>query len=1185
MNDNHLQTRMSILSWNVHDITDKILGHKTISEEFCQVLKQGLIFCLQETKTEVQLPEYLCFNKLRPKSRSGGLCIGVHRSISHNVQRVPCEHEDILAVSIPSSVTRLAKDVVLINVYDSPPNSSYKCKQAAAGEDVNVIDQLINFTAELENRAIILSGDFNARTGELNTEIIHDPSENFGPRAHQSRPSYINTRVSKDAILNERGRKLLEMLESCNLTILNGSTIGDVTGELTSYQYNGASVVDYIATSPDVLDNVDNFRVISLTQFSDHRPLICTLKHNCFQYSSETLVQKYQDIPESVKWNSEISGKTFQDAQDSPGFQNKISEMLLQECHTAEDVIKLNLDITSTLVEIGKMSGKEPRPSSRSKRKMKSKNKWFDASCIFLKRDLRSLTKRYSKDPTNSSLRLRYYSKKKEYRSHIKMKKYLYFKGINEEILQGRNISWTDFRKLRNATRAEPKLDLFDIETFYAFFSQLYKKRDLSVDESKMSGSSSTDMSNMSLLLQQILNKDISPDEVKEGIKGLRNGKAAGEDLILNEFLKNTKETTLSVLTRLFNECLKFEVYPWNTTLITPLHKKGCPHDPDNYRAIAVGSNIGKLFSSILLNRLLEFRTAHCPDTPNQRGFCKGAQTSDHIFSLNTCIEKYVKKQRKRLYSCFVDFQKAFDTVSREALLYKLGQLGIGGRFFNCLKHMYVNSSAKLKMVKKLSECFDIKAGTEQGHPLSPELFKCYIHELSKRLNSIDGIESPLLNKVNVTHLLWADDLVLLALNRDSLQMMINELYSFCAEWGLKVNIKKTAVLVFNASGRKLLESESLVYGNMVIPSVREYCYLGTTFSISGSMKANQAQLRMKGLRAYFSLKSAIDLSSIDKAAILKLFDSLILPVISYGCQVWLPRTQLMKCLADNTKKADKEILSAIAQDPMENLHLSLLKWTLGVRKRTANIPIWGDTGRCPIGMEMTKLLVDFLNRLVLLDTADSPQIVRHAFIEQFNLGLDWYTSTKMLCEKFDPNAFSHQRNGTNHLKPNSLLIKNRIKEWFKTKWNSARRTSSKLTFYNLIKDELCYEPYLQLRDHKKAKTLAWLRTSSHRLNVETGRYGTRNTSIHRRVCDFCSSGDKDTLELLFNLPTTQPIIENEEHFLADCPKYQQLRDDRGMELRELLRVKNFREMFNERYILETSNFVFKLFKMRFDIT
>ena len=602
-----------------------------------------------------------------------------------------------------------------------------------------------------------------------------------------------------------------------------------------------------------------------------------------------------------------------------------------------------------------------------------------------------------------------------------------------------------------------------------------------------------------------------------------------------------------------------------------------------NYRAIAVGSNIGKLFSSLLLNRLLEFRSIHCPDTPNQRGFCKDAQTADHIFSLNTCIEKYVKKQRKRLYSCFVDFQKAFDSVSREALLFKLGQLGIEGRFFNCLKHMYENSSAKLKMVKKLSECFNIESGTEQGHPLSPELFKCYIHELSQRLNNIQGIETPLLNKVNVTHLLWADDLVMLALSRDSLQRMINELYSFCAEWGLEVNIKKTAVLVFNASGRKLLESTSLVYGSMVIPSVREYCYLGTTFSISGSMKTNQAQLRTKGLRAYFSLKNSIDVTSIDKTAILKLHDSLILPVVSYGCQVWLPRTQLMKCLTIDSKKADKEVLSAIAQDPMENLHLSLLKWTLGVRKRTANIPIWGDSGRCPIGIQMMKLLVDFHNRLVLLDDANATHIVRHAFIEQVNLGLEWYTSVKALSERFDQSAT--RREGSNYPKPNSKLIKSRVEDWFKEKWDEARKSSSKLAFYNSIKDELHLEPYVKLKNHKRVKSIAWIRTSSHRLNVETGRYGSKNTVIHHRVCDFCSTGDKNTLELLFSLPNAEPIIEDEEHFIRDCPQYEQLRNERSRELKGLLETRDFKELFNEHNIFETSNFVYKLFKDRFGST
>ena len=106
--------------------------------------------------------------------------------------------------------------------------------------------------------------------------------------------------------------------------------------------------------------------------------------------------------------------------------------------------------------------------------------------------------------------------------------------------------------------------------------------------------------------------------------------------------------------------------------------------------------------------------TVRRSESLNQRGFCRGAQTSDHVFTLNTCIEKYVKVQRKRIYSCFVDFQKAFDAVSREALLYKLNK-----RFFYCLQYMYRNSKARLKIIKKLSACFDVNAGTEQGHPLS----------------------------------------------------------------------------------------------------------------------------------------------------------------------------------------------------------------------------------------------------------------------------------------------------------------------------------------------------------------------------------------------------------------------------------------------------------------------------------
>ena len=117
-------------------------------------------------------------------------------------------------------------------------------------------------------------------------------------------------------------------------------------------------------------------------------------------------------------------------------------------------------------------------------------------------------------------------------------------------------------------------------------------------------------------------------------------------------------------------------------------------------------------------------RKKYCPDTVNQLGFCKQARTVDHLFTLSTCIDKYVKRQGHRLYSCFVDYRKAFDSISRDALLYKLSMLGIDGKFLNCPRFMYQNSKAKVRLISKLSDDLDILAGTEHGHPMSPELLR-----------------------------------------------------------------------------------------------------------------------------------------------------------------------------------------------------------------------------------------------------------------------------------------------------------------------------------------------------------------------------------------------------------------------------------------------------------------------------
>jgi len=87
--------------------------------------------------------------------------------------------------------------------------------------------------------------------------------------------------------------------------------------------------------------------------------------------------------------------------------------------------------------------------------------------------------------------------------------------------------------------------------------------------------------------------------------------------------------------------------------------------------------------------------------------------------------------------------------------------------------------------------------------------------------------------------------------------------------------------MVFNRAGRVFKDSTQFVYGEMTLPSVHEYTYLGITFTLMGSLKLAQIKLREKGLRIYFSLNSMLDLRYLRKTTVFKLFNTLIVPVLS----------------------------------------------------------------------------------------------------------------------------------------------------------------------------------------------------------------------------------------------------------------------------------------------------------------
>ena len=70
------------------------------------------------------------------------------------------------------------------------------------------------------------------------------------------------------------------------------------------------------------------------------------------------------------------------------------------------------------------------------------------------------------------------------------------------------------------------------------------------------------------------------------------------------------------------------------------------------------------------------------------------------------------------------------------------------------------------------------------------------------------------------------------------------------------------------------------------------------------------------------------------------------MPVISYACQVWITIAGLFKLFNNGTLGIDDA--KKVSLDPLENLYLALLKWTMGVHKSTSNSAEWGDCGRYP---------------------------------------------------------------------------------------------------------------------------------------------------------------------------------------------------------------------------------------------
>ena len=228
-----------------------------------------------------------------------------------------------------------------------------------------------------------------------------------------------------------------------------------------------------------------------------------------------------------------------------------------------------------------------------------------------------------------------------------------------------------------------------------------------------------------------ILDQNFTEEEIKRAIRHLKNNKSCGIDELLNEYLINSTSEYIKLFTKLFNVILKCGIIPeeWSIGIIKPLYKgKGSRTAPNNYRGITIISCLSKLFTSVINMRLTEYVNRLDVIGPEQAGLRSRFSTNDHIFALKMLIDLYLHT-KTRLYVCFVDYAKAFDSVKRVLLWRKLIACQVNGKMFRVINNLYLKAKSCVSSNESVSTLFPCRVGVRQGENLSPLLFSIYLSE------------------------------------------------------------------------------------------------------------------------------------------------------------------------------------------------------------------------------------------------------------------------------------------------------------------------------------------------------------------------------------------------------------------------------------------------------------------------
>ena len=443
----------------------------------------------------------------------------------------------------------------------------------------------------------------------------------------------------------------------------------------------------------------------------------------------------------------------------------------------------------------------------------------------------------------------------------------------------------------------------------------------------------------------------IVPEEVRAVIKCSKSASSPSPfDQIPYQIFKKCPSLD-PVLVDLFNCCWTTATIPsaWKTAAIKLIGKSSATEDattPSNFRPIALTSCIGKLFTTILKNRWLEYMLDNgYLNRSIQKAFMTATPgCTEHHSKLATILAE-ARRKHKSLAVSWLDLANAYGSVHHMLIQFAMKHYHTPPQLCLILESLYSDLSATILTPEWSTPSIPLKIGVYQGDPLSVVVFNTVINTLVDTLQVRNDLGYTLSDSTHCINLLqYADDTCVIANTPVACQQLLNMVDRWLEWSGMKAKVVKCHSVVIQSSTGHTMDPQLTLSGQKhPFLGNNTIKFLGLPIQIPQKPSAARSDLK----QALSRMLQAVDRCPVTRRQKLKLYKLGICPRLNWPLTIhefsisWIERkleamaTRFIKRWAGLAKSANPNLLYLPKRDSGLNLpSLSFLYKQLQVSRQ-----------------------------------------------------------------------------------------------------------------------------------------------------------------------------------------------------------------------------------------------------------